>query len=344
MGGQAPKTPRIVRDELVRSRIDDLDYPTQVAADAAIRSGPIARSYGGRTRLRSSATARNGRCGGRRSAVALSSIAVLAPSAPWRPWAGEVDADKPPALFEGLRREPHRKGESRPRSATPAATETTAARARRATTGAAGGAWKARSRPMAEQHKAESARRGSHLNDQPRRADPPRRSREEICAALDRAIDWRQQWQLECAARKTGSVRPPGHSQGFPPRFGNAFCEKNSARGSRAVSAGRESSEEFDHPTPVLRFALVANDLWMVGKRRQQWPHPGVVRDEPDHHRRGVCHDLRLVDRRGRPVVGPHPIGPESPQGRSTGRRRVEGKAGQALELEHACLDHKASG
>jgi hypothetical protein len=41
----------------------------------------------------------------------LASIAVLAPSAPWRPWAGETDLGKPPALFEGLRREPHRRGD-----------------------------------------------------------------------------------------------------------------------------------------------------------------------------------------------------------------------------------------
>jgi hypothetical protein len=44
---------------------------------------------------------------------ALASIAVLTASAPWRPWAGEVDLGKPPALFEGLRRPTHRHGDSR---------------------------------------------------------------------------------------------------------------------------------------------------------------------------------------------------------------------------------------
>jgi hypothetical protein len=36
----------------------------------------------------------------------LESLSVLPPSAPLRPWAGERDLGKPPAIFAGLRREP----------------------------------------------------------------------------------------------------------------------------------------------------------------------------------------------------------------------------------------------
>jgi hypothetical protein len=43
-------------------------------------------------------------------------------------------------------------------------------------------------------------------------------------------------------------------------------------------------------------------------------------------------------------VVGPHPIGPEALKADQQAGVGVEGKARQALELEHACLDHKGIG
>jgi hypothetical protein len=57
----------------------------------------------------------------------LTSIALIPAAAPWRPWAGEVDLEKPPELFKSLREEPYRRG---PRTREEAARQRQAAKRR----------------------------------------------------------------------------------------------------------------------------------------------------------------------------------------------------------------------